>query len=472
MQKGFLEHYPDLSLSKLACLYDSAKTDLAIADGKVHYLSDSIVPEDVFAISGAGASVMTNCGELLDLSSMTVNCILGQNDPWVKLKQVAYLLSDRPSFHTTKLGSEIYYSLPKRLATLRVGGIDSPIVSHRQCNGSDATELAIQAAYNERRGRRLLVSFEGSYHGQNLTAYLVSSVQKQHMFLLDSCNVEFLPAPPISRRLVSKDELSEVESEGLNKLESRASATFAIILEPIQMNNGVRPFSGSFLQEIRAICNRHEICLIYDEVQTGFGWLGHLSAAEYSGVIPDIACFSKALTAGNGPLALTVCAPRYRGLKYGSASKTSGADVRSLVAADAVLDRLLGLDEESIPDFVGGELRKNLLCGLLSTVPAKGQLLEICLGEVARRCEGIVGHILGEGLIRGIEILTPAGEANAEMATKIANDCFHQGLLIRNSGHVLIIKPPLVITRGQLARATEILDAVICSQMKGPHRFR
>ena len=175
--------------------YSPIKTDLSSGMDAKRYLVDSIVPSDIMAIGGEGAIIHTNRGDLIDFQSMTVNCILGQNDPWVKMQQIAYLLSERPSFHTTRLGSEIYYSLPSRLVNIGLAGIPDPVISHRQCNGSDAIEHAIRAAKNYNADRDLLVSFRGSYHGQNLTAYGVSDVQRKHGFLASFDSVFFLPAP-------------------------------------------------------------------------------------------------------------------------------------------------------------------------------------------------------------------------------------------------------------------------------------
>lgn len=91
------------------------------------FLVDTILPSDRLALSGEGAVIQTSHGELIDFQSMTVNCILGQNDPWVKLQQMAYLASDRPSFHTTRLGSELYFSLPQRLVDMSLANIEDGV---------------------------------------------------------------------------------------------------------------------------------------------------------------------------------------------------------------------------------------------------------------------------------------------------------------------------------------------------------
>jgi 4-aminobutyrate aminotransferase-like enzyme len=453
MQKYFQAGALDYLLAR----YDVAATDLSLGSNKVEMLVDSIIPSDTLVISGRGAQIVTNQGLLLDFQSMTVNCILGQNDPWVKLQQISYLLSDRPSFHTTKLGSELYYSLPERLSELKVAGISNPVISHRQCNGSDAVENAIKAAKNYAADRKYLVSFVGSYHGQNLTAYSVSDVQKRHAFLAHTDSVVYLPAPDGTDRIDGDVGLTLRERESLGQLRKIGCNAFAVILEPIQMNNGVQPFSASYLRELRAVCDEYDICLIYDEIQTGFGWLGSLSAAEFHDVPPHIAAFGKAVTAGNGPLALIIAEKRFHHMEYGTASKTNGADVRSIVAAHAVLDRLLGIQDTAIPTFIESALRNELSRGLIYSVPDTSANLWGLMQEVKQQCPEIVGRLKGGGLICGVEILDKLGKPNESLAEMLVDHCFEQGLFLRKSGHVLIIKVPAVITYAELEAGCNIL---------------
>ncbi|MCO4892189.1 aminotransferase class III-fold pyridoxal phosphate-dependent enzyme [Cupriavidus sp. WGtm5] len=455
------EFFTSESISYLSSRYHHSHTDLRSDLNKNGMLVDSIVPSDLMAISGRGAMILTNAGPLIDFQSMTVNCILGQNDPWVKLQQIAYLASDRPSFHTTKLGSELYYSLPQRLINLGVGGIKDAVVSHRQCNGSDAVEHAIKAASVAHPDRRLLVSFEGSYHGQNLTAYTVSHVQRRHKFLAESNSVVYLPAPDGTDSIYTDYGLSARERQALDQLELIAPNVFAVIVEPIQMNNGVQPYSSSYLRALQQVCALHDICLVYDEIQTGFGWLGKMSAAEYHGAPPDIGAFGKALTAGNGPLALTIANRRYRHMEQGTASKTNGADVRALVAAHAVVDRLVGIPEAAIPAFLGPQLRAELARGLLADVNVKATHLWERLCSMAERFPNTIARVKGGGLMCGLELVDATGSPSPRLADVVMESCFRSGLFLRITRHALIVKVPLTITMEELDRGCDILAARI-----------
>lgn len=422
---------------------------------KNRFLFRNIVPSDVFIHTGQGAVLQTNIGEVIDLASMTVNCVLGQNDPWVKVSMIAELLSDRPSYHSSRLGSDAYYSLPNRLAALEIGGIQGAKINHKQCNGSDVTELAVKMGHNKRNGRKMIVSFEGSYHGQNMTGYLVSGEQVRHQFLAASDNVVFLPAPDNANVLDAP--LSEKDAGILDALERMASDVFAIVIEPIQANNGMNMPGKTFMQRMGEIAARNGICLIYDEIQTGFGWLGSLTAAERLGVVPSILCLGKGLTSGFGPLALAVANEKYAYLDYGSGEKTGGADVRSLVAANAVIDRLLGIPDDRIPSFVHGAFREELGRGLLGDVPSKVQILDRLLQELTDLFPDRIVNIRGDQMMRGMVLVDADGNPDRALAAAVCTTALAQGVLVRQSKNVVIIKPPIVITEEQLQRGFSAL---------------
>ena len=359
-------------------------------------LVDCIKPTFGSIFRSRGAQFSNENGIAVDLCSMTVNCILGHNDPWVKRAQIRYLESDQPSFHSTRFGSNIYYSVPARLVELNVSNVPEPRICHRQCNGSDAVELAIIAAHKQKGQKTLLLSICGSYHGQNWTAFSVSCQQEKNRFFQDADDVVFL-----GERTVEGEWFEE---SVLAQFRCYAKKAFAIIVEPIQVNNGVRRFSRKFFEQLREICSEFDVCLIFDEVQTCFGWLGTYSAAERYGIAPDISLMSKALTSGNGPLSIMVATERYSDLDYGTGEKTSGADVRSLVAANAVMDRLSGLHANRIPDDIPHDLRLSLEAGLFWRVPHLRFLLGSLLDALRADFPVDILDISGEGLIWSIAV--------------------------------------------------------------------
>ncbi len=440
--------------------YVPSNVDFSIHKSRKEYLSDSIIPSDIFVFSGQGATLQTSVGELIDLASMTFNCILGQNDPWVNANLIAYILSDRPSFLTTRLGSEFYYKVACRI--IKIIGMKDAVINHRQCNGTDVTELAILAAYRHKKeGQSILVSFENSYHGQNLTAYHISGSQTKHRFLIPDSPVRFLEQPTNTNNIDGSDSLSEQDAQSLQTLEEVGENVFAVIIEPIQVNNAVNTPTKIFMQKLKEVCVKKEISLVFDEVQTGFGWLGKMSAAERYGVQPNLLALSKALTAGSGALSALVSDKLYKDIPEGTGAKTNGADIRSLVSCNAVIDRLIGLPKDSIPQGIPDDLANELESGLLAQFDKKKTLLQRYLQEIQVISRGLIKSLKGDGLIRGVEIVDAKGRYDAKKTEEIQADLLSAGVLVRHSKHTLIFKPPLVITQSEMNKGFEKVKKVI-----------
>lgn len=440
--------------------YAPTNVNLCLSKTRKKYLSESIIPSDRLVFSGQGAKLQTTSGELIDLSSMTVNCILGQNDPWVNANMVAYLLSGRPSFLTTRLGSEFYYKVAKRI--LEVTKMKNSVINHRQCNGTDVTELAVLAAYKHKKeNQKILVSFKNSYHGQGLTAYHMSGLQTKHRFLIHKSPMIFLESPTNTNDIDAIELLSKKDSQTLQKLEQIGEKVFAVIIEPIQVNNAVNTPTKAFMHKLKEICNQRQIALIYDEVQTGFGWLGTMTAAERYGVNPNLLALSKALTSGNGPFAALISDKLYQDIPDGAGAKTNGADIRSLVASNAVIDRLVGIPVDSIPQGIEDRLSEELAKGLLTQFPLKQNLLQEYLVELYDISKGLVKRLKGDGLIRGIEIVDRKGNYDEITTENIQHDLLNHGVLVRHSKYTLIFKPPIVITESEMEQGFKIVKKII-----------
>lgn len=424
------------------------------------YLSESIIPSEIFVLSGQGATLQTAQGELIDLASMSVNCILGQNDPWVNANMVAYIMSGRPSFLTTRLGSEFYYKVAKRI--LEVTKMKDAVINHRQCNGTDVTELAVLIAYRHRKEEQtMLVSFENSYHGQGLTAYHMSGLQTKHRFLIHKSPIVFLDQPTSTNNIDANEPLSKKDIQTLQKLEHLGGKVFAIIIEPIQVNNAVNTPTKAFLRKLKEICEKKNIALIYDEVQTGFGWLGKMTAAERYNVRPNLLALSKALTSGNGPLSVLVSDKIYKDIPDGTGAKTNGADLRSLIASNAVMDRLVGLPKNAIPQGLSDILSEELASGLLAQFPQKKKILKQHLEELQFISKGMIKAIKGDGLIRGADIVNPKGDYDEKKTKEIQYELMHNGVLIRHSKHTLIFKPPIVTTENEIEKGFEKIKRIL-----------
>ena len=452
-------------------LFKSNRDRYSLADHAAasHHLVDGIIPSDITVIGGEGALLNTNRGPMIDLQAQTMNAILGQGDPWVKFQQIGFLASNHPTFHSSRLGSNVYFGLAQRLSQLGIGGIDDPVINHRLCNGSDGTEQAIIAACANKPDGEFIVAFDGSHHGQSLSTIMVSGRLQDFTFLAPKSNTVFLPLPSNNNPFDGDQRLSDEETVVLEKLTELVPQAYAVILEPIQVNSGVRSFSGNFLKATQEICNNAKTCLIFDEVQTGFGWLGKLSAADVHGVTPDSIVLSKALTSGNGPLAATISRRQFDRVHREIASRTNGANIHSLVGAHATLDRLMGVGDASlIPEPFQDALREELTVGLLSLVPERAQILAGHLAQLAQDHPSIVRAVKGYGFIRGVDIMDQDGNPDSRLAAEVVKRCLETGVFFRAAGSTLIIKPPIVITPSQMATAFGIVNDALNHVSKRP----
>jgi adenosylmethionine---8-amino-7-oxononanoate aminotransferase len=191
-------------------------------------------------------------------------------------------------------------NLARRLVALTPPGLDHVFYSD---SGSTAVEVAIKMAlgYWRHRGeaRSRVIALEHSYHGDTIGTMSTGARSvfnaPYEPLLFD---VERLPFPQIG-----------AEQETLDALDAacRAGAA-AFVVEPLILGaGGMRIYDATTLAEMRRICSRHGVLFIADEVMTGFGRTGTLFACEQAGIVPDIACYSKGLTGGAVPLAVTLC---------------------------------------------------------------------------------------------------------------------------------------------------------------------
>lgn len=184
-----------------------------------------------------------------------------------------------------------------------------------------AMKMAIQYWYSTGQpGKQKMVSLRSGYHGDTFGAMsLCDPVTGMHHLFGDTLMRQlFVPAPECG----FEDPCPASALEHMASLLSRHSANIAaVMVEPVvQGAGGMRFYSPQYLVELRALCDRHDVLLIFDEIATGFGRTGKLFALEHAGVAPDILCLGKALTGGYMTLAATLCSERIcSGISNGAA---------------------------------------------------------------------------------------------------------------------------------------------------------
>lgn len=211
--------------------------------------------------------------------------------------------------------------------------------------------------------------------------------------------------------------------------------TAAIILEPIQGEGGCRACDDNYLKEIRALCDKNDILLIYDEVQSGAARSGKLFAHEWSGVTPDIMAVAKGIGGGFPMGACLATESAARGMVKGVHGSTFGGNPLAMAVGHAVFDEI------TKPEFLDNV---NQMANSL------GQALE---GLKDRHPE-LVEEVRGKGLLRGIKL-----KIDPQI---VRTHAFNDGLLVAVAGqNVLRLVPPLIINNDDISQAIEILDAAL-----------
>ena len=408
--------------------------------------------------------------EMIDLCSMTCNTVLGINDPWVKLRQAAFLLSEHPHYLPARIGSDLFYRVAHRILERlsRFGEPDDFVINLRQCNGSDAVELALHTAWRAARdapARRKLATFRGGYHGESMLASLIAEDDPAFgagRALVDRVdNVTTFPSPTCTEG----GDLSPEALATLDELERYGDEYFAVIIEPVQWRNSVHAVPLEFLRRLRDICTRMSVCLVFDEVQNAFGYTGSVFFAENSNVCPDVMATGKALTSGHGALAIVVSRREYSTVEAPFGSKTNSGDMLSFVAVDAVLDRLTGMFPEEyaeLPQWLPQGLSEDLRIGLLMTsYPQVVGLLDNFISDLQTQNPSLVGPASGLGLMRGVAMLGADGQPSGEVASKVADMCLKRGVYVRRAGYALYLKPSLSTTVADFELAGARLAATL-----------
>lgn len=338
------------------------------------------------------------------------------------------------------LGHESAFTLARRLADLAPSPLDRVFFSN---SGSEAvdTALKIALAYQRARGqgtRQRLIGRERSYHGVGFGGLSVAGLgYNRRQFGLLLPGVDHLPHPhdSIAEKFL-RDE-PEQGAEAAEALERRIllhdpSTIAAVIVEPVSGAPGVLAPPKGYLQRLRAICDRYDILLIFDEVICGFGRLGAAFAAERFGVVPDMMTMAKGLTNGVVPMGATVVRRDiYEAVVTGSSEHSSelahgytySGHPLACAAALATMDVHAALD----------------LAGRTRALSSQWANAAHALRELP-----YVNGIRTIGLLAAID-LDSDQSAPGRRAYDCFRHCFDRGVLIRTGGDMIVLSPPLII---------------------------
>lgn len=366
--------------------------------------------------------------ELVDGISSWWTAAHGYNHPHIR-EAVTAQLEKMPHVMLGGLAHEPACRLATRLSEKLPGDLAHVFFSE---SGSVSVEIAMKIAVqywinNGKRGRTRFVSFKGGYHGDTLATMSVCDPDEgMHTLFKGAIAEQFIcELPSDAEKTAALDTF----------LGEHAHEVAAVVTEPlVQGAGGMRFHSPETLKTLRALCDRHGVLLILDEIFTGFGRTGTMFACEQAGIVPDIVTLSKALTGGTMALAATIATARV----YEAFLGEEGA--RALMHG---------------PTYTGNPLAcaaANASLDLFETEPRLEQVKAISRQlteelEPARSLPG-VKDVRVKGAIGVIE-LERIGDLNAMKRRFV-----EEGVWIRPFGNIVYTTPPLVIEAADLARLT------------------
>ncbi|HEY9694816.1 MAG TPA: acetyl ornithine aminotransferase family protein [Oculatellaceae cyanobacterium] len=302
-------------------------------------------------------------------------------------------------------------------------------------SGAESNEGAIKLARYYTK-RSLIIAFLGAFHGRTYGAMSLtgSKVVQRKQFGPFLPGVTHIPYG-------THESLDYLEQKLFNTVLPPEEVA-AIIVEPIQGEGGYIVPENGFLERIREICDRYDILMIVDEVQSGMGRTGRLFAIQHWDVMPDIITLAKGIASGL-PLGAILSRPEIMTWQPGSHATTFGGNPVACAAANVTL-RLL---EES----------------LIENSHQMGELLQAGLTKLAQQFN-CISLPRGKGLMVAVDLLDANGNLYPELRDRIVNQAFYHGLLLLGCGKAAIrFCPPLVIDSAQIQAALNILTKLLDS---------
>jgi predicted acetylornithine/succinylornithine family transaminase len=286
------------------------------------------------------------------------------------------------------------------------------------CNsGAEANEAGIKLARKfGGRGKHVVVSALGSFHGRTLAALAATGQPEKHE--------PFAPMPDGFRHVVFND-IKSLEA-------SLDNAVAAVLLETVQGEVGVIPASNEYLQAVRELCTQRGILMMIDEVQTGFARTGEWFGFQHAGIEPDVVMLAKAM--GNGmPIGALWARKEVAAVfKPGDHGSTFSGTAIATAAARATIQLMIDMDAPTVATQRGKELSEKLLS-----------------------VNGVV-EVRGKGLLLAAE-LKPELDAK-----KIASQLLDNGLVVNGvTNHALRFAPPLTVSSAEIDEAISIIKEVL-----------
>jgi 4-aminobutyrate aminotransferase len=420
----------------------------AILDRDLPVVSPSYPRDYPFVMDhGRGTEVWDVDGNrFLDFAAGIAVCATGHCHP--RVVQAVKDAADTFLHISSDFWHEGSTRLAERLDELNPMG--EPVMTFLTQSGTESVEGALKLARHA-TGRPRFIGFLGSFHGRTLgsLAFTSSKVTQQRGFFPAMPGVTHVPYPNNYRPLLAGPEqgaavLSYLE-DVLFHTNVPPSEVAAILIEPIQGEGGYLVPPDGFLQGLRALCDRHGILLIFDEVQCGVGRTGRMFASQHWGVRPDLMTLAKGLGSGLPIGAIVAKKTIMERWPRGAHGNTYGGNPLSCAAALATLDLVehgLAANAASL-----GELALDRMRALQARYP-------------------VIGAVRGKGLMLGMELAGPGKAPDHDLCEAVIHRAFENGLLLLSCGTSTIrFMPPLTTTRAELEEAMALLETSLAEAL-------
>ena len=406
-------------------------------------------------VSAEGMFYKTADGrEVLDGTAGLWCCNAGHKRPKIveAIQQQAAELDYAPAF---QMGHPMAFELANRLRDMTPEPFEHVFFTN---SGSESVETALKLAIAYQRAigqgaRTRLIGRERGYHGVNFGGISVGGiVNNRKMFGTLLAGVDHMPhthLPEQNAFTRGQPEHGAHLAEDLERIITLhgAETIAAVIIEPMAGSTGVLMPPKGYLEKLRAITKKHGILLIFDEVITGFGRLGSAFAADHFNVMPDMICTAKGLTNGVIPMG-------------------------AVMATSEIHDAFMQGPEHMIELFHGYTYSGNPIAsaaGVATLETYKEEALFERAAELAPYWEEALHslkdhpHVIdirNMGLIGAVELEPIAGEPT-KRAFQAFLDCYEKGVLIRTTGDIIAMSPPLIIEKSHIDQLIGTLGDVL-----------
>ncbi len=350
--------------------------------------------------------------------------LLGHRHPRVVAAVRAQL--DRQALHSQEMVDPLRGYLSQLVAQITPGELQHAYLVN---SGTEAVEMALKLA-RLATGKTWIIAMRQGFHGKTLGS--LSATGKGYY------RQPYLPLVPGFTH-VDYGRPEQVE-ERIRNLQATGETVAAVIAEPVQGEGGVNVPPDDFWPRLREICDRYDVLLIADEIQTGMGRTGALFGVDHWDVAPDIMTLAKAFGGGVAPIGCMVATKRLWGRMEENpfllGSSTFGGNPLACAAAIAAI-------EVTLSDDIPGQAR------------AKGELFLQGLPPLAQRYPEVLREVRGMGLLIGLEFAEDA------IGYRVAKELFKHRILVSgtlNNARVVRLEPPAIITEDEIGFVLAALE--------------